>query len=286
MKKIILILVLAIQFSISFAQQTKELNKKGPTGIAGSQSTKQYIPPNNSNDQSYKNECYANLAFTVKNYGYNKDGKFYSWGIKVKNNYTKAVQIRYKLIVGNDNTQNGTLTYHIKPGETYSNDFGLVKAIIVNNNSDKYRIEVSEVCFEGQDCNKNGYVDCNGKQKMNYNNEEGNSKKMQDQQQFYDMGAVDVPAKFEGNIFDFISSNLKYPQIAVENNIQGIVIAKFIIEIDGSISNIQIEQSLGHECDEEVIRILNRMPKWKPGINNGKPVRILYKFPVKFKLNE
>lgn len=118
----------------------------------------------NYESRNYENECYRSFAFTVKNYGYNKDGNFYSWGVSVKNKYSKAVQLKYKLIVGNDNTQVGTLTYYIKPGETYSNDFGKVKAIIVNNNSDQFKIEVSEVCFEGQDCRKNGYLDCNGRQ--------------------------------------------------------------------------------------------------------------------------
>lgn len=169
MKKTILFTVLIFQLAFAFGQ-TKTENKKGTKGMAtgGYKSNRQETAPKtnnvNYNDRAYQNECYKNFAFTVKNYGYNKDGKFYSWGVAVKNNYSKAVQLKYKLIVGNDNSQNGTLTYYIKPGETYSNDFGKVKAIIVNNNSDQYKIEVSEVCFEGQDCNKNGYVDCNGKQ--------------------------------------------------------------------------------------------------------------------------
>jgi len=155
--------------NITFGQ-TKTENKKGTQGMAtgGYKPNKQETLPTNKkiNYQSisYQNDCYKNFAFTVKNYGYNKDGKFYSWGVAVKNNYSKSVQLKYKLLVGNDNNQNGTLTYYIKPGETYSNDMGTAKAIIVNNNSDQYKIEVYEVCFEGQDCNKNGYIDCNGKQ--------------------------------------------------------------------------------------------------------------------------
>ena len=167
MKKIFLLTVLLFPLTILFGQ-TKTENKKGTTGMAtgGYKPNRQETPPKTTvtyESRNYQNDCYKSFAFTVKNYGYNKDGKFYSWGVSVKNNYSKAVQLKYKLIVGNDNNQNGTLTYYIKPGETYSNDFGTAKAIIVNNNSDQYKIEVSEVCFEGQDCNKNGYVDCNGR---------------------------------------------------------------------------------------------------------------------------
>jgi hypothetical protein len=166
-------------FQVSFGQ-TKTENTKGNQGMAtgGYKPNRQETPPKTKvtyESRSYQNECYKNFAFTVKNYGYNKDGKFYSWGVTVKNNYSKAVQLKYKLIVGNDNNQNGTLTYYIKPGETYSNDFGTAKAIIVNNNSDQYKIEVSEVCFEGQDCNKNGYVDCNGKQRIARKSNNSNS---------------------------------------------------------------------------------------------------------------
>lgn len=165
---IFLTTILLFCSQITFGQ-TKTENKKGTKGMATGdyKPNRQETPPKTKvtyESRNYQNDCYKSFVFIVKNYGYNKDGKFYSWGVSVKNNYSKAVQLKYKLIVGNDNNQNGTLTYYIKPGETYSNDFGTAKAIIVNNNSDQYKIEVSEVCFEGQDCRKNGYLDCNGRQ--------------------------------------------------------------------------------------------------------------------------
>lgn len=161
---------------IAFSQ-TKTENKKETIGIAtGSQNGNRQKTPQTINyeNRSYQNECYKNFDFTVKNYGYNKDGKFYSWGVSVKNNYTRPIQLKYKLIVGNDNSQYGTLTTFIEPGKTYSNDFGLAKAIIVNNDSDQYKIEVSDVCFEGDDCYKNGYLDCSGKQSLNSENDKWN----------------------------------------------------------------------------------------------------------------
>lgn len=168
MKKILLLSTLLLQLTIVFGQ-TKTENKQETDGMAGGDRTptRQEVPPDNKinyESRAYQNDCYKSFAFTVKNYGYNKDGKFYSWGVAVKNNYSQAVQLKYKLIVGNDNKQYGTLTYYIKPGETYTNDMGKVKAIIVNSSSDDFQIEVSEVCFEGQDCYKNGYVGCNLRQ--------------------------------------------------------------------------------------------------------------------------
>lgn len=172
MKKIFLIITLLFQSTILLGQ-VKTVNKKGYGMATGDFKPNRQETPNQNNntnytERSYQNSCYTGFAFTVKNYGYSKMGNHYSWGIKVKNNYTRAVSLRYKLIVGNDNTSPianyGTLTYNIKPGETYHNDFGTMMALIVSNSSDKYRIEVSDVCFEGQDCIKNGYADCNGKQ--------------------------------------------------------------------------------------------------------------------------
>lgn len=161
MKKIIQIAILIILFTqFAIAQNT---GKKGSYGMAdGGYKPNRQIIKTNYEERSSKNKCFENFDFTVKNYGYNKDGNFYSWGIRVKNNYREAVQLNYKLIVGNDKPTNGTLTYNIKPGETYDNDFGLLKALIVGNNSNNYRIEVSDVCFEGQDCIKNGYATCGG----------------------------------------------------------------------------------------------------------------------------
>lgn len=152
--------------------QVKVENKQSNQGIATGdyKPNRQETPkksPAYGDGTTYHNACYNNFEFTVKNYGYNKDGDFYSWGIKVKNNYSSAAQLEYKLIVGDDVPKYGTLTYYIQPGEIYANDMGTALALIVHNNSENYRIEVSKVCFEGQDCIKNGYVDCNGQQMGN-----------------------------------------------------------------------------------------------------------------------
>lgn len=80
----------------------------------------------------------------------------------------------------------------------------------------------------------------------------------------------------------FIHDNINYPEMAQESGIQGTVYVKFIIEKDGSISNVEIIRGIGGGCDEEAIRILRMMPKWKPAMSQGKPVRIKFNMPFKF----
>lgn len=98
---------------------------------------------------------------------------------------------------------------------------------------------------------------------------------------------VDVSAEFPGGINkarEFIANNLQYPEEAEENEVEGTVRAKFVIEKDGSLTNIQIEKKLGYGCDEEVIRVLKRMPKWKPAKLNGETVRSQFAMPISFRL--
>jgi len=101
--------------------------------------------------------------------------------------------------------------------------------------------------------------------------------------------AAEIMPEFPGGqaeLMKYLSSNIRYPSIAMEENIQGRVIASFVVEIDGKISNIEIVRGLGGGCDEEVIRIIKNMPKWKPGKNRGETVRVKFALPVVFKLQE
>ena len=83
---------------------------------------------------------------------------------------------------------------------------------------------------------------------------------------------------------DYLAKNIKYPQMARESGIQGRVFINFVVEPDGSISNVNVMRSLGGGCDEEAVRVVKSMPKWKPGKQRGKPVRVSYILPVNFKL--
>ena len=78
--------------------------------------------------------------------------------------------------------------------------------------------------------------------------------------------------------------NIKYPPAALAKKVQGSVFLEFIIEKDGSISNIKVQRSLGSGTDEEAIRVLKLSKKWNPGVKDGKLVRTFYKMPIKFSL--
>lgn len=83
---------------------------------------------------------------------------------------------------------------------------------------------------------------------------------------------------------EFIRKNIRYPAISRENNIQGRVIVSFVVEKDGSISNVEVEKSVHPSLDKEAMRVISLMPKWKPGQQRGKPVRVKYSAPVNFRL--
>lgn len=82
----------------------------------------------------------------------------------------------------------------------------------------------------------------------------------------------------------FLGTTVKYPKAAREANIQGKVIASFIVEKDGSLTDIKIVRGIGYGADEETIRVLKSSPNWKPGTQNGKPVRVAYSVPISFAL--
>ena len=99
---------------------------------------------------------------------------------------------------------------------------------------------------------------------------------------------VESKPEFPGGqqaLLKFINNNKKYPSILQENGIQGSVICQFVVEKDGSISNIQVNRSSGEPSfDREAIRVMKLMPKWKPGKQRGKPVRVKCTVPVNFRL--
>lgn len=82
----------------------------------------------------------------------------------------------------------------------------------------------------------------------------------------------------------FLSSNMNYPATAKENNVQGRVIIGFVVEKDGSISEVKVLRSVDPALDQEALRLVNAMPKWKPGTLDGKPVRVRYSVPFTFRL--
>lgn len=88
------------------------------------------------------------------------------------------------------------------------------------------------------------------------------------------------------NLEEYLGKNINYPDLAAKNNIQGRIIVQFIVEEDGSLSDITVVRGIGSGCDEEAIRVIKKMPKWKPGRQNGQPTRVYYTLPVTFKLTD
>ncbi len=82
----------------------------------------------------------------------------------------------------------------------------------------------------------------------------------------------------------FLSSNIKYPSIAVENHIEGRVVVQFVVEKDGEITNVKVVKSVDPSLDKEAIRVISMMPKWRPGMQGEKAVRVTLTMPVSFKL--
>ena len=100
-------------------------------------------------------------------------------------------------------------------------------------------------------------------------------------------GAVEVMPEYPGGttaMFDFIQKNLKYPESAKDKGLEGRVFIGFVVEKDGSLSSFQVLRGVSDDIDAEAVRVLKMMPKWKPGMNNGKPVRVQYTMPFKFQL--
>ena len=86
-------------------------------------------------------------------------------------------------------------------------------------------------------------------------------------------------------LFKYLSENVKYPVIAQENGIQGRVICQYVVNKDGSIVDVEVVRSGGDpSLDKEAVRVIKSMPKWKPGKQRGKAVRVKYTVPVNFKL--
>ncbi len=88
----------------------------------------------------------------------------------------------------------------------------------------------------------------------------------------------------ENALMEYIGSNIKYPQEAQDKDIQGRVFVSFVVEKDGSIGEVKLQRGIGGGCDEEAMRVVKNMPKWEPGMQDGKPVRVSYQLPVLFKL--
>jgi len=109
-----------------------------------------------------------------------------------------------------------------------------------------------------------------------------------DDNKVYDFVSIEKQPEFPGGIakfYGYLSKAIKYPPMAQENNVQGKVFLSFVVEKDGKLTDITVTRGLGSGTDEEAIRVLKASPRWNPGIQNGKPVRVKYNINVNFTLN-
>jgi protein TonB len=101
--------------------------------------------------------------------------------------------------------------------------------------------------------------------------------------------AVEQQAEFPGGqaaLMKWLSNNIRYPESAQQNDIQGRVVVKFVVEKDGSIGQATIAKGVDKDLDREALRVVKKMPKWQPGKNNGVAVRSYFNLPVTFKLQQ
>ena len=99
--------------------------------------------------------------------------------------------------------------------------------------------------------------------------------------------AVEQPAEFPGGqaaLMKWLSNNIRYPEAAQQNDIQGRVVVKFVVEKDGTVGHAEIARGVDKDLDREALRVVNKMPKWQPGKNNGVAVRSYFNLPVTFRL--
>jgi periplasmic protein TonB len=89
----------------------------------------------------------------------------------------------------------------------------------------------------------------------------------------------------EKELLKFVHDNLKYPVVAQEMGVSGTVIVQFVVDREGKITRIKVMRGIGSGCDEEAIRVLNKMPLWSPGKQGGKPVLVSFTLPIVFRLN-
>lgn len=97
---------------------------------------------------------------------------------------------------------------------------------------------------------------------------------------------VQQKPQFQGDVNKWLADNINYPKQAVDSNVQGTVYVMFIVEKDGSVSNIKILRGVAAVLDNEAIRVISSMPKWIPGMQNGQVVRVQYIEPIHFVLRD
>ena len=108
------------------------------------------------------------------------------------------------------------------------------------------------------------------------------------QEEVVDNALVEVQASFPGGeaaLINYVNSHVKYPEIALEQELQGTVVLRFKVDKDGSVSDVMVKKSLSRECDQAAIKTVRSLPRFIPAKSQGHPVPVWYTLPVRFKIN-
>jgi protein TonB len=98
---------------------------------------------------------------------------------------------------------------------------------------------------------------------------------------------VEDPPQFPGGeeeLFKYLGKSIQYPPMAKDAGVSGVVYVTFVVNEDGSISDVEVLRGIGAGCDKEAIRVVKNMPKWKPGKQRGKSVKVQFNLPIRFTL--
>lgn len=148
--------------------------------------------------------------------------------------------------------------------------------------------EVIEIVSDDQEIDNEIQIeDMEAEEDMEINIEPIIQEEEEDDEEVFQFFQLEEKPEFPGGnaaLLAYLQKNTHYPQIAKENDIQGTVYVGFVIDKDGSVSDVKILRSVDPYLDEEALRVVRSMPKWKPGKQRGKPVRVQYQVPIKFVL--
>jgi len=113
------------------------------------------------------------------------------------------------------------------------------------------------------------------------------AKEITEDESVKEFGTIEINPEFPGGMTawaKFMQKNLRYPNQALEEGISGKVFVSFVVEKDGHLTDIKVVRGVGYGLDDEAIRVLKLAPAWKPGIQNGRPVRVAYTMPFSFQI--
>jgi protein TonB len=100
----------------------------------------------------------------------------------------------------------------------------------------------------------------------------------------FSIGDIEKMPEFNGDLYEYLGNELKYPSTALNNNVEGKVMVSFVINKNGEISDIEILKKIGFGCDEEAVRVIKNMPKWNAGEQNNRKVNVKMVLPIVFEV--